>query len=101
MHVKLEVQTQPLGQVLVKLKRKLKIALFFGSVIFVNAVIVVLAFSYLLPYLTTHSRHDPSQAILLVWAMVIAITLSLWGNVISGFMEGRKESRRRAESLLD
>lgn len=94
MHVKLEVETAPLTHLWVTLKQTAKKILFFGTVGFVNLVVAITVFIYV-PDALTKRHHDPAQGIVLAWFLVIAFTLTIWANVVSGYLEGRRERLAR------
>ena len=73
MHVKLEVETQPLSNLWVKLRRAFKICLSLAVFIAVNAAGVIFAFTWI----PNHVR-NPNDAIVYSWMLAVCWTGLIW-----------------------
>ena len=91
MHVKLEVETQPLSNLWIKLRRALKICLSLAILIAVNAAGVIFAFTWI----PSHVR-KPDEGVILSWGISILLTGLIWLSLLNSVLEHRQEARWRS-----
>jgi hypothetical protein len=91
MHVKLEVETQPLSNLWVKLRRALRISFVLAAILAVNAAGVIFAFTWI----PNHVRKADAGGTL-SWGLSIFFTAIIWLALLNSILEHRQEARWRS-----
>ena len=91
MHVKLEVETQPLSNLWAKLKRAAKITLFFAVLIFVSAASSIWMYSWGTNAAITHHR-DPSQ----IQILSVFLGIALFVTGVANFLQVKWAAEQKA-----